>query len=586
MRLKYHSVIEKAFFALLPMQIIMITISSINSIIDGIVVSNFVGAAALAVIALFMPIERLLSTINTIFLGGAQILCGQYIGKNQIKKSVGVFSTAVFFIFVIGLAATAVCALFCGSIASLFVHDALIAADLRSYILGYSPGIIPMMLIPLLTAFLQMERQEKRTYIGMAVMIALNISLDIVFVSVFHLGVFGLGLATSVGNIVFVLILGSYYLFHDSAINFDRKEIHPEELKNIFHIGFPGAVGTLGQTLRSILLNTIMLTFVGNDGIAAFSAVSTFGSVYWAVSGGVTTAVRVLSSIYVGEEDRAGLHTIIKTALTKGLGLVCAVAVICMLCSPLFTMLFYGPGAGTIYRMTLVGFIFFPLSTPLSCICNVFSNYYQCLKRIKIVNILMIADGVLGVVVFSYLLTPLLGMNGIWIGQVANGLLTTLIIYVYTARFRKHRPASVSDLLVLEDSFGVSENDRIDIEITDMADVINLSESIVSFSREHGIDKRRSMIAGLCVEEMAGNIVQHGFDGRKAYNIDVRVVYKQDGLLIRLKDNCRLFNPKEVQDLFDPKDVTHNIGLRIVSKIAQALSYNNCLGINVLNITI
>lgn len=586
MKIRYHSVIEKAFFALLPMQIIMITISSFNSIVDGIVVSNYVGPAALAVIALFMPIERTLSTINTIFLGGAQILCGQYIGKNQVRKSVGVFSTAIFFIFAIGLTVTAISVLFCGAIASVFVRDAAIAADLRNYILGYAPGIIPMMLIPLLTAFLQMERQEKRTYIGMASMIVLNISLDILFVSVFHWGTLGLGLATATGNLSGALILGTYYIFHDSAIRFDRKEIHPEELKNIIQIGFPGAVSQLGQTVRALLLNTIMLTFVGNDGIAAFSAVCTFGSIYWAFSGGVSTAVRILSSIYVGEEDRAGLHTIMKTALIPGTGIVCAVTALCMLCAPLFTMMFYGPDAGAVYRMTITGFILFPLSAPFSCICTVFAGYYQCLKRIKIVNFLMLADGLIGAVLFSYILTPLLGMNGIWLGQIANGLLTTLIIYLYTVRFGKHRPTSLSDLLVLDESFGVAPEDKIDIEITDMNDVINLSESIVAFSRDHGIDGRRSMIAGLCVEEMAGNIVQHGFDSRKAYNIDVRVIYKQDELLIRLKDNCRLFNPKEVQDLFDPQDVTHNIGLRIVSKIARTMSYNNCLGINVLNITI
>lgn len=119
-----------------------------------------------------------------------------------------------------------------------------------------------------------------------------------------------------------------------------------------------------------------------------------------------------------------------------------------------------------------------------------------------------------------------------------------------------------------------------------MNDVINLSESIMEFSKKHNIDERRTMISGLCAEEMAGNIVLHGFDGKKEYNIDVRVVYKDDVLLIRLKDNCRPFNPNEVHNLFESEDITHNIGLRIVSKTAKNMSYNNCLGINVLNITI
>lgn len=586
MKLKYHSVIEKSFFALLPVQIVMIMVSSLNSIIDGVIASNYVSVTALAVIALFLPVVKTLETINTIFLGGSQILCGQYIGKNQLKKSIGVFSTGMVFIFLVGLAATLGCSLFSGALARVFVRDEQIALELKHYIQGFSLGIIPMMLAPQLTSFLQMERQEKRTYAGMAAMIILNIALDIVFVSVFNLGMLGLGLATTVGNFAFFLILLSHYIFHDSVIRFDIHEFHPGDLLTIVQVGFPGAINQLGQTVRSLLLNTIMLTFIGNDGISAFSAVYTFGGVYWAVSGGVTAAVRVLSSIYVGEEDRAGLHTILKTALTKGLALVCVVTALCVACAPLFTGIFYGPEAGAVYRMTLAGFLIFPLCMPFSCVCCTFSNYYQCLKRMKIVNVLVLVDGVIGVILFSLLLTPVLGMNGIWIAHVASGVLTVLIVWLYTRFHNRHAPATIEELLVLDDSFGVKPEDRIDIQIEDMQDVINLSEGIVSFSRAHNIDRRRSMMAGLCVEEMAGNIVAHGFDGRKAYNIDARVVYKEDTLLIRIKDNCRLFNPKEVQDLFDPEDITHNIGLRIVEGTAENMSYNNCLGINVLNITI
>ena len=94
------------------------------------------------------------------------------------------------------------------------------------------------------------------------------------------------------------------------------------------------------------------------------------------------------------------------------------------------------------------------------------------------------------------------------------------------------------------------------------------------------------MYSGICVEEMAGNIVKHGFDGKKNYGLDVRVVYKDDGLLIRFKDNCRMFNPKEVAELFEAEDICHNIGLRMVSKLSKNMMYNNGLGLNVLTINI
>ena len=89
------------------------------------------------------------------------------------------------------------------------------------------------------------------------------------------------------------------------------------------------------------------------------------------------------------------------------------------------------------------------------------------------------------------------------------------------------------------------------------------------------------------MEEMAGNIVEHGFDdGKKKHSADVRVVYKNDELLLRISDDCRAFDPKEKLELVDNADVTKNIGLRMVHRLAKSMSYTNMMGLNVLTMTI
>jgi len=64
------------------------------------------------------------------------------------------------------------------------------------------------------------------------------------------------------------------------------------------------------------------------------------------------------------------------------------------------------------------------------------------------------------------------------------------------------------------------------------------------------------------MEEMAGNIVGHGFTkDNKRHLIDVRVVHKGD-------------------------DIMKNIGIRMVFKTASDIQYQNILGLNVLTIRI
>ena len=66
----------------------------------------------------------------------------------------------------------------------------------------------------------------------------------------------------------------------------------------------------------------------------------------------------------------------------------------------------------------------------------------------------------------------------------------------------------------------------------------------------------------------------------------VRVVRKDDDLILRIKDDCVPFDPGERAKLSDPDDPTKNIGIRMVFGIAQDVQYQNILGLNVLMIRI
>ncbi len=139
--------------------------------------------------------------------------------------------------------------------------------------------------------------------------------------------------------------------------------------------------------------------------------------------------------------------------------------------------------------------------------------------------------------------------------------------------------------MLLKDDFGVTAENRMDLAINSMKEVVNTSESIMEFCKKHDVDPKRSFYAGLCIEEMAGNIVEHGFSDSKKHSVDIRVVYKEEGILLRIRD-CRPFDPKERAALFDPEDITKNIGLRMISNIATSMEYQNMLGLNVLTIKV
>ena len=94
------------------------------------------------------------------------------------------------------------------------------------------------------------------------------------------------------------------------------------------------------------------------------------------------------------------------------------------------------------------------------------------------------------------------------------------------------------------------------------------------------------MLAGLCREEMAANIVEHGFKkGRKKdHSINIFACVENDEVLLRLRDNCEKFDPNTKLKMYTDDDPTKNVGIKMVSKIAKEMNYQTTFGMNVLTI--
>ena len=145
----------------------------------------------------------------------------------------------------------------------------------------------------------------------------------------------------------------------------------------------------------------------------------------------------------------------------------------------------------------------------------------------------------------------------------------------------------MDELLVIPDDFGVSEDERIDLNLISIDEVVSVAERIQNFCLERGIDERRAYLAGLAMEEMAGNVIEHGFHkDNKKHSVDIRVAHKNDDIILRIKDDCVPFDPKERNKITAGDDLVKNIGIRMIYQLSDDIDYQNILGLNVLTIRI
>ena len=579
--------IGRLYMRLLPIQIVLVIISGVNNIIDSAFVGNLIGPEAMAVVGLFFPVLNLINSINVLFSNGAQIMCGKYLGKHMVERSKGIFTIDMFMVTVITAILVAVCELFPESVATLLGANGDFVAGLSSYIRGFVIGLVPLMLGTQLTAFLQIEHKEKLTYMAIGGMLVSNIFFNWLFIAHAGMGFFGLGLATSISNAVFFLIQFMYYLTGKAVIKLSVSAVKWGDLKDIFKYGFPPAIAQFCILLRFVIINYLIRDNVGADGLATFSAIMSFGNLYWAVSSGVISAMLMLASVYTGEEDKESLTSLMRVFFKRGILVdILASLVYMALCVPLTNIYYHDPTA-TVYSMTRLGFFLFPISCPFSAMSVGFSNYLHCYGKTEgFVRFSALMDGIIGMVLLSAILIPTIGMPGLWIAQIGSGVLLCLIIFVFIIVKNGRFPRKFEEIMCFPPGFGVDDKDRMDMTIYKMDEAMKASLAVSAFCNAHNSSLATSNKASLCVEEWISNIITHGFKGKKNHHIDMSVTYLNDSYVLTIKDDCAPFNPSEVVELFDPEDITHNIGLRLISGTAKEMKYQNSFGLNILTIVI
>lgn len=582
-----NDMIRKLYFSIMPVQVMIFAMGSINSLVDGAMAGRFIDAATVGVIGLFAPMVDILVAFGSVMLGGTSVLCGKYMGKGELENTKGIFSLNLTLTFAVGLVLTFISFFLPGMISDMLGASPELKSSLITYIRGYAFGILPMMLAQQLASFLQMERQNKIGYLGIGGMIVSNMILDVLFVAVLNMGVWGLALGTSICNIIYFLILFPYYLTPKAQLKFDYMNCLWADCGNLIRIGFPGAILQLCISIRKMVVNRILLQFSGNDGLSAMASFGLILGFFIAFALGNGSIVRMFCSISVGEEDRNAIKNVIKTVLGCGLALSLVLSVILFLIAPSLAQVFFPDTTTNVYRLTKQLFTIYAFCVPFILFLQVMTNYYQAAEHIAFVNFQSVFDGFFAFIIPAVILAPIMGATGVWLANPLGILLTMLTIPAYVMLRLKRAPKAFEDWLLIKSSFGVQEKDSLDIQINNKSELSEASELVQKFCKAHEMGKKSSYYSALCLEEMAGNVIEHGFTSDKKHHLlNMRAVYKNGDFLLRIKDDCKPFNPTEMAELVMGKDETDNIGIKMVYKLADEVNYINTLGLNVLTVTI
>ena len=577
--------------SLLPLQVLLAVVSYLNDIVSTLFASNAVGADSMAAIGLYTPATKGMAAIVALLSAGATVLCSQYIGRNEMDKTQAVFSLSIVLTVIIGLAVAAIHVLVGILYQTVMLpQGTVVDALFAQYLFGKAVGIVPYVLGVQLVSFLAMENELKLTTFASVAYIVANVAFHVLFVVVLKYEAFGLSLAASLASWVYVAVLAQHFLRGKSFLRLDFKRIEWGEAREMFKYGYSPATVQAYYAVRSGIINAIILATVGTVGLSAYATAYTFMNIFWSLPDGMEAVSRMLIGVSIGEEDKQALCDIMRVMFRRYVPMALTMTVLIAICAEPLTNLYYHDAAEAVYQMTMWGIRIYPWCFPLSVMTMHFNVYANAMEKPALTHGIQLLDGFVCVPLYMALFMPFIGIVGAFLAYVLRGLTVCAFILAYACVSNKRFPRTLEELMAIPEGFGVAPDARMDLCVKSIEEVVTVSQQVRAFCAQRGIDSRRTFMSGLCLEEMAGNVVAHGFkkDKKKDHSVDIRVTHKRDDhlddLILRIKDDCVPFNPRERLEMLDPEDKAHGIGTRIVFKSATSIDYQHILGLNVLTI--
>ncbi|MGI6264889.1 MAG: MATE family efflux transporter [Acutalibacteraceae bacterium] len=583
--------IKKLFRQMLLTQILSAMTVMICMLIDSIMIGRFLGVDSMTAYGLASPVLMVFAAIGSMLSAGIQVMCGKAMGSGDRKATDSCFSVSMFIVGLVSAIGLILVLVFTAPLATLLgagqpTPDNAVFWLTQDYLRGFIIGAPAFLCAQIMVPYMQMSGNQTRMIVAVAAMTVSDVAFDLLNVLAVKGGMFGMGLASSLSYYIALAIGIVYFFKKDCLFRFRFKELRRQTAGRIFGYGMPTVVNQVSLVLLVYLFNQILLQVGQNTAVAAYSVISTVGNVCYAFCFGVGSVALMLSSIFYTDEDRTALRSLVKTMVYFAVVLHLAVTGATLLAARPLVGLFLADDPATA-ELAAWGLRLFSLSLLPSALNTAFKNYFQGINRTGYTYAISVMQNFAFMALFGFVLSRFIGTTGVWLAFVCGETATLLVLCAMVWIDRKKIRLSADVFTMLPADFGAREDECLETTIRTVEESVEASKKAEAFCLAHGESPRDSMFIGLCVEEMADNIVEHGFTkDKKDHVIELRLMFKENNRVIRIRDNCVRFDPVQYLELHKTDDPAAHVGIRMVMAMVKDATYVNTLGLNNLTLVL
>lgn len=435
-RLSEHFTFAKLLRFTSP-SILMMIFTSIYSIVDGLFVSNYVGATPFAAINIVFPFLMILAAVGFMFSTGGSALIAKTLGeKNQFMAN-QIFSMLVYACVIFGVVVSVVALLFIKPVLMWFGVE----GELMEQSLIYARILLPFIPVFMLQFMFQSFMiTAERPKLGMFIIVSagiVNMGLDALFIVYFNWGLAGAAWATVVSQIVGGVVPLLYFVCPNSSpLRLVKTKFYVGALIKSCTNGLSEFLGQISMSIVGILYNYQLLRIAGENGVVAFGVISYVNFIFLSVFIGFSIGSNPIVSYHFGAQNKEELQSLLKKNVSfVGLSAV-VLTIFAEISARILASIFVGFDE-TLLNMTTFGFRIYAISFLFAGFNIYASAFFTALNNgivsavISVVRTLVCECGCV------MILPMFFGLNGIWSAIIVAEIIALTVSVFLILKFRK-----------------------------------------------------------------------------------------------------------------------------------------------------
>lgn len=301
--------------------------------VDTVVAGRFIGPEALAAVGANAPIIQIAIALFFGISMGTNVLVAQNYGAKNTNELRHIVDTFMIFIYIASIALTITGLIFIDNLYQILKTPKEITPMSKSYMQIMLIGMVTMFGYNGVSAMLRGIGDTKTPLMFLFISSLLNVALDILFVTIIHLGVAGLALATVFAQTMSFIFCVVYLNKQHPVIgiHFRHARFRTRILKDIVIIGVPISLQGMFIGVSMFVLQSLVNTF-GYITMAGYNAATKIEAI--AILPGQNFGMA--ASAFIGQNIGAGKWDRVKIGIRSAVIMTCIASIIISLAIVVF----------------------------------------------------------------------------------------------------------------------------------------------------------------------------------------------------------------------------------------------------------